>query len=681
MEFIHPYWLFGLLAVAIPIIIHLFNFRRYKKYYFTNLKFLKSIKKETKKQHRLRHLLILISRILAIIFMVLAFARPYVPGPQGLQQTDVNLISVYVDNSMSMQAASNGHSLLDEALAKASEVASAYSHSDRFQLITNDFEGKHQPYYNRDEFLKLLSDVKISPVSRLTSEIYTRMKELADREFEEKLHFYIISDFQRSTTELMEMSNDTSIFIFLMPLIDNAMANVFIDSCWLSTPFNHLNQQQGLHVSFTNASDLDLEKIPVRLNINDKQRALASFDIPSGSRAEVVLPFTNREAGIQSGEIVIDDYPITWDDRMYLAWKVKDRIPVLTISEHSPGFYLNSLFSNDSVFDYYKNEIKKLDYSKFDKMDFIVLDNVKDISSGLASELKKYIDNGGSLFLIPSNEADVNSVNLFLQSFSAARLLAFDTTELMVTGLNTAHEIFSDVFESIPKNLDLPLSLGHYPLTNYRQGVSDVIMDLQNSDPYITITRYGKGKLYLLASPAGDEYGNLVRHALWVPLIYRMAMLSRPHDELYYTLGKDNSISTSNIRLTGDQSFMMNLKGSDYGFIPGYQAVSESAELFFYDQIREAGHYELMAADQLLTSFAFNYDRQESDPAIYTTSELNEQTAYMGVKNTFLIASEEKPVSQSVMEFNKGAELWKIFIWLALFFILLEILLLRLFKK
>jgi hypothetical protein len=681
MEFIHPYWLFGLLAIAIPIIIHLFNFRRYRKYYFTNLKFLKSIKKETKKQHRLRHLLILISRILAIIFLILAFARPYIPGPQGLQQSDVDLISIYIDNSMSMQAATSGHSLLDEALAKATEVASAYNHSDRFQLITNDFEGKHQPYYNRDEFLKLLNDVKISAKARNTNEIYNRMKELADEELEKKIHFYIVSDFQRTTTDIMRMSEDTSLIIFLMPLIDKALPNVYIDSCWLSTPFNHLNQHQDLHISFVNASDLDLEKIPVRLNINDKQRALASFDIQSGSRTEIKLPFTNREAGILSAEIIIDDYPITWDDRMYLSWEVKDRIPVLVISEQSPGFYLNSLFSNDSVFNYHKSEIRKLDYSKFQEMDFIVLDNVNNISSGLSSELLRYIDNGGSLLLIPSEKADIISVNQFLQSMASIRLQAFDTTKLTVTGLNTGHEIFSEVFESIPKNLDLPMSLGHFPLTDYRQGNSDVIMDLQNSDPYISITKYGDGKLYILASPAGDAYGNLVRHALWVPLIYRMSMLSRPQHNLYYTLGEDNSIRSGKVLLTGDQSFIMKLKASEYEFIPGYQAITDLAELSFYDQIKEAGHYDLLVSDQLISSFAFNYDRLESNPEIYTATELLEQSNQMMANNIFLISAENKPVSQSVIEFNKGTELWKIFIWLALLFILMEILLLRLFKK
>jgi len=681
MEFIHPYWLFGILAIAVPIIIHLFNFRRYRKYFFTNLKLLKSIKKETKKQHRIRHLLILFSRILAIILLSLAFARPYLPGPEGMKKSEVNKISFYIDNSMSMQASSNGYSLLDDALAKAAEVAEAYNHSDRFILITNDFEGKHQRSYNRDEFVKLLQEIKISPKSRQTPEVYGRLMELSDLQDNEKVHFYLISDFQRSTTELNAFSEDTTIFAFLMPLITKAPSNVYIDSCWLASPFNHAGQQQGLHVRFTNASDLDLEKIPVRLIINDKQRALASFDIQAGSRAEVRLPFTNREPGLQHAQISIDDYPITWDDQMFASWSVKDKIPVMSISEGPSGFYLKSLFTNDSVFEYSQSELRKLDYSRFGEMDFIVLDNISKISSGLSSELTSYMAQGGNIFLIPGRDADLPGINMFLQILNAGILGEYDTSTMLATGLNNSHMIFEDVFESIPENIDLPSTSGHFPLMDYRKGGGDVIIELQNTDPLITVTKYEKGKLYLMSSPAGDEYNKLIRHALWVPILYRMAMLSRPQYRLFYVLGEDNSVRVNEISLQGDQSLKMKIKDSEYEFIPGYMSSGDGAELMFYDQIRFSGQYQLFSVDRHISSYAFNYDRKESDPDIFTIQEISDKADQAEARNTFLINPGDKAVSQSVTEFNKGTELWKICIWLALLFILTEILLLRLFRK
>ena len=679
MQFLHPYWLFGLLAIAVPVIIHLFNFRRYRKYYFTNLKLLKSIKRETKKQHRLRHLLILLSRILTITFLVLAFARPFIPGPEGVQRSEVNRVSIYVDNSMSMQATESGHSLLDEALARAAEVVDAYGPSDRFQLITNDFEGKHQPYYNHDEIIQLLSEVRISPVRRTMDEVHERLLELRGNG-PGKVHFFVISDFQRSTTRLDGIAADSTLVTFLVSLLETAPPNVYIDSCYMESPFNHIDQQQELIVHFVNASDVDLQKIPVRLVVNGKQRALSAFDIPGNGKAEVKLPFTQREAGQQAAEISIDDYPVTWDDHMFLAWKVKERIPVLVIGEKEAGFYFRTLFTGDSLFEYNFSQIRQLDYNRFAGVDLVILDNVSQLSSGLARELERYVEEGGSLFLIPSENVELQNFNTLLADLSMGRLKEADTGRLMVTGLNTGHELFADVFESMPKNPDLPVSTFHFPLADYRTPGNHIIMDLQNGDPYLLARIHGKGRVYLLASPAGDHSGNLVRHALWVPLMYRMAMLSRPQDELFYTLGRDQQLSATSISLAGDLSLRMSLRGEGYEFIPGTRSDPSSTTIYLYDQVRRAGFYDLMAGTKLLDTYAFNYDRHESNPAIYSREELENLVESREESNLFLLSDQDKPVYQSISELNKGKGMWKLFIWLALLFIVTEILLLRWFR-
>jgi len=680
MQFLHPYWLFGLLAIAIPIIIHLFNFRRYRKIYFTNLRFLKSIKNETKKQNRLRHLLILISRILAITFLVLAFARPFIPGPAGMQSSSERFVSIYVDNSMSMQATVNGLSLLDVAKAKAEEIAAAYGPSDRFQLLTNDFEGKHQQYYNRGEFISLLHEVEISPRHRMLSVIRERMQE-SHPESDADLHLYFLSDFQKSSFDLEIHEADTADMLFLVPVIKAAYGNIYIDSCWFGTPYNHINQHQSLHVSLVNASELDLEKIPVRLMVNDKQKALGSFDVEAGAKAEISLSFTNNAAGSRSGLVMIEDYPITWDDGMFLSWEVKDRIPVLSISEKQSGFYFSGLFANDSVFYYSEDEINKLDYSKFSGADLIILDNVEALSTGLSSELEKYVSTGGSLMLVPGRNADINAYNRFLSIVDHGQLMPFDTSRLMVTGLNTGHEIFSEVFESVPENLDLPGVMGHYPIKSAGNNYLEVIMDLQNGDPYISMARHGSGRVYLLAAPMGDEFGSLARHAIWVPLMYRMAMLSRPQEHIYYTLGEHNILNTGMESLPGENTLLVKLLDSDYEFIPGVQGFSGNKEISLYDRIVQAGHYQLSSSGDVLMSFSFNYDRLESDPGIYTADQIKEIVGMQEADNMFVIESATEQIAQAVTEFSQGNKLWKLFIWMALFFILLEILLLRLARK
>jgi hypothetical protein len=507
------------------------------------------------------------------------------------------------------------------------------------------------------------------------------MLELAPRHGEKNLFFYVVSDFQRSSMDFSTIGQDTASMVFLMPLIEEKLANVYIDSCWFATPYNHTDQQQELNVRIVNASELDLEKIPLRLNIMGQQRALSSFDIAAGSKAVVKPGFTNRDGGFHNAEVIIDDYPITWDDRMFLSWEVRDRIPVLVIFENKAGFYVRTLFSNDSVFVYEENELNKLNYSRFKDVDLIVLDNITKISSGMASELEQYVQSGGSVLLFPGRDANILSLNETLGKMHAGQLLPFDTSKLLVTGINTAHEIFADVFETIPENLDLPLVKGHFPLNNYRNSYTDVIMDLQNTDPLISLTHFGKGRFYLISMPLGDAYGNLARHALWVPLLYRMAMLSRPGNPLYYTMGVDNALQTNRVNLSGDQSLLIRSAGSEYEFIPGYRGRGEASELLLYNQIKDAGHYSVLESEKIIEVFSYNYNRLESDPAIFTSKEIEAGINELGVKNVFLLESGEVPLSQSVASLSLGEELWKLFILLALIFVLLEVILLRFFPK
>src|SRR5438128_4331517 len=104
MQFTYPEFLFALSALSIPIIIHLFNFRRFKKIAFTNVRFLKEIKQDTRSRSRLKHLLILLSRLLAVTFLVLAFAQPFIPANKNNIVGGTRNVGIYLDNSFSMDA-------------------------------------------------------------------------------------------------------------------------------------------------------------------------------------------------------------------------------------------------------------------------------------------------------------------------------------------------------------------------------------------------------------------------------------------------------------------------------------------------------------------------------------------------------------------------------------------------
>ena len=196
MHFIYPGFLFALAALAIPIIIHLFNFRRFKKVYFTNVRFLKEIKQDTQSHSRLKHLLILICRLLAVAFLVFAFAQPYLPVSNKKTEAGIKKISIYIDNSFSMDAQGKNGSLLETAKKKAREIAMAYKPSDQFQLLTTAFEARHQRVVSREEFLQLIDEVKPGSSVRTLAEVVQRQQEaISTGEEKSSKKAFIISDF------------------------------------------------------------------------------------------------------------------------------------------------------------------------------------------------------------------------------------------------------------------------------------------------------------------------------------------------------------------------------------------------------------------------------------------------------------------------------------------------------
>ena len=162
MQFLFPAFLFALAALAIPVIIHLFHFRRFRTVYFTNVRFLREVKEETSNRRKIRDLLVLLARCLAVALLVLAFAQPFLPrNTEGVKKGE-QAVSIYIDNSFSMNALSKDLSLLEKAKQKAHEIVQAYANNDKFQVLTSDFEGRHQRLVSKEEAMTFIDEVKIT---------------------------------------------------------------------------------------------------------------------------------------------------------------------------------------------------------------------------------------------------------------------------------------------------------------------------------------------------------------------------------------------------------------------------------------------------------------------------------------------------------------------------------------
>jgi len=681
MEFVNPGFLYGLFTISIPIIIHLFNFRRFKKIYFSNVSFLKELKQQTQKQSRLKHLLILIMRILAIAAMVLAFAQPYFPVSKNIIQPDEkNAVSIYVDNSFSMQAASEQGILLDEAKDKAKEVASVYKSSDLFQLLTNDFEGRHQRFVSREEFLDLIDEIKISPVVKSLPEIVSRQQFLFEGNPSKAKTAYLISDFQRDFLNRDLPAMDSSLNILFIPLESINKDNLYIDSCWFETPVHQLNQNAELKVSIKNSSAKSFEKIPVKLMINGKQKALASFDIKENGSTEVVLPYTNYDNGIQNAELEINDFTINFDDKLWFSYYVSSLTPILCINGNDENVFLNSLFKKDSLFRFENVNEGNIGYSDFSKYQLIILNELRSVSSGLIQQLIPFVHNGGSLVVLPFGRPDGPEYSALLKSFNAGSYGQLDTTDTKISYINLEHPLYSNVFDEIPENLDLPVVFQHFPIQLESRTKQETLLELQSRGPFLNVFQVEKGKVYLFAVPFNTDFSNFTRHAIFVPTLFKIAISSVIEEILYYSIGENEVINIGNIELGNEEVLHLKMLNSDFDVIPEHRRQNSSIDLFTRGQISQAGNYELVKGDQAMKGISFNYDRAESDMVFYSSDMLKQYITEKKLNNIQVLTPTGKPFVQTLSEYSQGIRLWKLFVILALAFLLAEALLLRFLK-
>jgi len=682
MEFANPLFLFGLTAIVIPIVIHLFNFRKFRKVYFTNVQFIEELKQQTRQQSQLRHLLILAMRILAIAALALAFAQPFIPvNDKKTTRHTTNAISVYVDNSFSMEAESPDGRLLDQALNKARQTAAAYNNSDQFQLLTNDFEGRHQRFVNREDFLELLGEVELSSVSRNISDVYKRQIDLLNKLPKTTKIVCLISDFQKSTANIPQIEPDTTITTFLIPANAGQPGNLYIDSVWFEEPVYRVNQLATLHVRIVNDSDENYEKIPVRLNINNIQRAISSFDIQAGDEIEIALPYSNHSSGVQFGELSINDHPVTYDDTFYFTYEVLEEITVLAINNAEENVYLASLFNNDSLIVFRNQDMNRLDYAMFSMNSLIILNGLNFVSSGLSQELKRFVVEGGNIAIFPGEKIDVSSYHEFFLNMGTPYSFALDTFQTRISGINTQSTLYDDVFESLPENIDLPIVFRHYAIRQQTKSMMEAMLEMQNGDIFMGSVPVGKGKLYVFSSPLSTQWTNLPKHAIFVPTLYKIALLSKPLAKLYYTTGEDEAIVIRNKNATSENVVKIKSIEKDFEIIPEIRSMGSQISIFTGTQIKDAGIYQLNSNGNLMALAAFNYNRDESKLAGFTAKELENQITDAGLLNfSVLNATQTNSLSAVISEINSGKKLWKIFLMMALVFLLAEVVLLRVWK-
>ena len=684
MKFLYPTFLFALLAIAIPVIIHLFSFKRYKTVYFSNVSFLKDIKKESKKKSRLKQLLILAARILTIIFLVFAFARPFIPTNNDAQKQSTQLVAVYVDNSFSMNALSEQGQLIEVARNKALEICMAYPPGTKFRLFTNDLQPKHQHIFNKEQFIQQVSAIQASPTVVPLSLIYNRFAS-ENNENEADKNLYFISDFQRSISDISNFS-DPGIFSYYMPLVPNEVANLYIDSCWVEYPAHRLGQEENMFVRIKNSSNQNYQNLPLKLFLNDSIKSITNFSVEAQNEIVANLKYNNTGNGPQLGKIEITDYPFTHDNNWHISYFVEPQLKALAIysndSDSKEGLnYLSALFNNDDYVQLDVMNSQNLQVNRLVDYNAIFLLNIDNFSSGLLNELETIVHTGTSVVLFPKFKTDLTANNNLLSTFNASRILRIDSTEQEISGIDYENKFYADVFTKRENNPVLPKINGHYRFAGSSQTNENTLLAFQNGDKALSQLNYQDGKVWVFAFPLSQQNESFARDVLFVPTLYNIVLNSLPKQEISFIVGKNNFINLPrNLKIDLNSPIEIEQPKTAERFIPTKTISGRSVRLEFGEQITSDGHYLIKNDDKTVASMAFNFDRLESDLRYLNNSEIEGRLQDAQLTNATVIEDVESNFAEIFNDIQNGRQLWKLCLFLALFFILAEVLIARFWK-
>lgn len=686
MHFQYPSFLLALLAILIPVLIHLFSFRRHTTVYFSHVGFLKNIRQESRRQSRLKQLLILLSRILAVASLVVMFAQPYL-RVRDQHASPRSIVGVYLDNSFSMNGQTTGGQLLEVARAKALEIASAYPAGTRFLLATNDLHARHLHLFNKEQFIREVSETGISPRSVTLSQVRARLA-TAGRKADPQaaMTLYYLSDFQIRITDLQRFREDTTLTDYLLPIPPGDNGNLYIDSCWMEYPAHRLGQEENLMVRIVNRSAEGYQNLPVKFYLNDTLKTPGLFSI--GPEGETIVPirYVNLGTGIQKGHVEISDYPFVHDNTWYLNYTVEPRLRVLAIggdarSGTSGLPYLRALFGDDPYVEFEEATTGNLRVSALSTTQTLFLVNVKTLSTGLVSELRKAAENGTNVVFFPEPDGDMESYNAFLQAMGANPIVGRDTSRTEIAGIAWDHPVYDQVFRSRTEETEFPQISGSLRFAREIRIPESPLLWFRSGEKACSVQPVGEGHLLVFSFPLSPVNEIFARDMLFVPTLYGLVVNLLPGQELAFTIGRER-FATLPGQPPGSEA-TLTVTGEDSGleFIPATSTTeSHKLRISLSDHFTTAGHYLLKNGRETLAALSMNYDRQESHTGSFPAAELTREIEKYRLSTTRVIDDPGKRFSEVFNELQNGKRLWKYFLAAALFFLLSEALLIRFWK-
>ncbi|MFY0594684.1 BatA domain-containing protein [Roseivirga sp.] len=651
-----PSILFGLFAILIPIIIHLFNLRKVKKIEFSNTALLRKVQEETSSKRKPIELLILASRILAIICLVLTFARPIYKSERN-ELSFQDEVLIYFDNSQSLSVKGDGDQTgFDKAYNLAQGIVNAYPEGTIFRFIENGYTNSVTTEFTEASLTDNLTELQQIGVGRSFDEVIQR-KDGQNIEGD----VYLVSDFQ-NTAGLEKLRADTLSQYFLVPVTGNDYSNISIDTAFLQNTFLSGNVTNLLKVRFKR-NDKTTNSIGTKIYFEDQLSGTAQIDFKETLYAEHDFEIPLAEARLDKIRINIDDPGLAFDNDFYLTINQLDKVRVLEIYNGQSPTYLSSLFESNELFQFDRLSINALDNGVIAAADFIMINELNSLSNQLQTALKTAITNGKAVVVVPSNDGSVSS-------FTGLGLSVRNDTDEMIELDVPDYEnpFFEGVFEENSPSLDMPSARTKYRLINEELSY----LSFRNGRSFLSKV-VSEGNLFFFASSFEATQTSFTNHAIFVPVMYKLALGSKVSlTNLYYYTDSETIFFPID---RPDNTKVYSLRKNEEVIIPDQRQEESRLIMEIPKDLIEVGQYELLLEEELIGLISFNLPKQESDVKEVDFDVLEDlsRANNISILNSASSSSIEKDLAASI----NGLPLWKYALLVGLLFLFVEIILIR----
>ena len=642
MQFKHPEILYFLFLLLIPILVHLFQLRRFKKEYFTNVQFLKELSIQTRKSSKIKKWLLLATRFLLLAFLILAFAQPFFKSKDSKNAN--NEMYIVLDNSFSMQAKGQKGELLKRAVQ---ELLEETPENMQFSLITNN-----ETFWNSDikSLQKDLQNLKYSATPFVLDNLMAKIKA---RKSAFNKDIVVITDAVGLEEKQTKSINKDYNTYFIIPKAEQKN-NVAIDSVYIS---QNLENFYEIGVKLSDFGD-DSKNIPIALYNQNKLVAKALVNFEEKTKT---VNFTIPKADFH-GYVNIQDKGLEYDNSLYFSISKPEKTNVFGIGETVKSGFLSRIYTNDE-FNFFNYEVGSLDYNSIEKQDAIVLNELKEIPQALQTTLKAFVEKGGSVVVIPSQECSTENMNDLLANFGSVQYLNPINLEKLITKINFSHPIFASVFEKKIDNFQYPNTRNSFVLKSN----SGAILSYEDQSSFLVSMQNQLSSVYIFSAAINKTNSNFQNSPLIVPVFYKMAQNSQKSGINALTIGDENPFLID--ALLGKDE-IVEIKNADSKFVPTQQILNSKVKMTFNDNPEIAGNFGAFTKDKLLKNISFNYDRTESN------LDLANENAVADFKIIDSIGS----VFDKIYTDRTDNNVWKIFLILTLLFLVLEMLIQKFVK-